>query len=133
MSWLRLTSLTTPVFAAKIWSGTTTNETFKWEDLKHEMEASYRAKNKIDKKQKIRIKLPPNIYARGLIRNLCDVLYPPSSWPVDGFKQARIAGGVMTGFAPRNEATQWAPECESADEYSSDEAISPSQTHLHAD
>ncbi|KAL1523796.1 hypothetical protein AB1Y20_018719 [Prymnesium parvum] len=85
-----------------IWCGKTTNETFKWEDLQFDLQEEYRKKHKVDRKKKIKVKLPPNIYARGFFQNVLEVVYPLSSRPVQGFKQARAAGGAMLGFKPRS-------------------------------
>jgi hypothetical protein len=58
-----------------------------------------------------KVKVPPNIYNRGLLCNLSEVLLPLSSRPADGFVEAqavplpeRASCGVMRSF-PRVEST----------------------------
>ena len=119
-----------------VWCGTTTNETFKWADLRDELADRAHAKrarelareeaeraaasgggevcgtadgtpSKEGKKQnkkaseKIVVTVPANIYDHGFWRNLCEVLYPLSARPADGFAQALQAGGVMLKFPAR--------------------------------
>lgn len=58
--------------------GTTTNETFKWQDVKEDLlEHEGRAKEKVS--------MPRNIYNEGFFANLSAVFFPLSSRKVDGF------------------------------------------------
>mmetsp|Transcript_15878 Transcript_15878/g.48196 ORF Transcript_15878/g.48196 Transcript_15878/m.48196 type:complete len:329 (+) Transcript_15878:934-1920(+) len=74
--------------------GTTTNETFKWSDLKYELERSARRAGGSVSGTRV----PPNIYNRGFLRNLTDVVYPKSSRPAMSFAPAVAAGGAISGF-----------------------------------
>ena len=123
-----------------VWQGTTTNETFKWGDLKDELVAQAhrrleRAEARADgaqsgakkKKQKVKVQVPKNIYNRGLFANLGEVLVPPSSRSADGFAQARSAGGAMLCFPVRPAAPAGPPpdddvEEEGEEAYDSDDS-----------
>ena len=117
--------------------GKTTNETFKWDDLKQEMqERAERERARADPadgggrrgRGRERVTLPPNIYNRGFLRNLAEVAYPLSSRATHGFEEARRAGGVMLGFAPRAPARKPPP---GPSDLSSDDDAPPA--HAHAD
>jgi len=79
--------------------GKTTNETFKWEDLQLDLQDAHRTKHSISRKKSVKVKLPSNIYNRGFFRNLTEVMYPLSSRPVHGFKEAREVGGALLCFS----------------------------------
>ena len=100
-----------------VWCGTTTNESFKWADLKDELTAREHAKvaerelqasrqqaasgTTQKKSGRVEVVVPQNIYDNGFWRNLWEVLYPLSSRPAKGFAQALQAGGVMRKFPQR--------------------------------
>eukprot|EP00966_Prymnesium_polylepis_P320371 7376746-Prymnesium_polylepis.3 len=93
-----------------------------------------RRKGEADPKKKAKALMPPNIYSRGFWRNVYEVLYPLSSRPVQGFKQARQVGGAMLGFAPRLDGKPRADEADTEGDESSDEAQPvDASAHPHAD
>jgi serine/threonine protein kinase HipA of HipAB toxin-antitoxin module len=123
-----------PRRARQIWCGKTTNETFKWDDLYYDLQDEARRKGEADPKKKAKALMPPNIYSRGFWRNVYEVLYPLSSRPVQGFKQARQVGGAMLGFAPRLDGKPRADEADTEGDESSDEAQPvDASAHPHAD
>ena len=91
----------------------TTNETFKWSDLKDELRHRAKQQAKAQQQQQAaasgvmpklqveEVEVPKNIYDRGMRANLGEVLWPPSCRPCKGFEQARKAGGAMTRFPIR--------------------------------
>lgn len=77
--------------------GTTTNETFKWSDLKFDLtRAAKKAAAAGGRTPSVR--LPPNAYNRGFGTNMAHVMFPLSSRPVDGFAAALAAGGALAGI-----------------------------------
>ena len=82
-----------------VWCGTTTNETFKWGDLEEELRARMQEQQR-NRKEKVthRVKVPANIYNRGFLRNLWEVIVPPSSTSATSFEEAVRVGGAMTSF-----------------------------------
>ena len=93
-----------------IWCNTTTNEGFKWSDLRDELKRQKREKEGLAPRARVKVTLPTNIYHRGFLRNLGEVLWPLSSRAADGFAEARAAGGVALGFPPRQDAAAPAEE-----------------------
>uniref|UniRef100_A0A6T0DJF2 Palmitoyltransferase n=1 Tax=Chrysotila carterae TaxID=13221 RepID=A0A6T0DJF2_CHRCT len=83
--------------------GTTTNETFKWQDLRAEFK---RAQPAGERGASVRV--PVNTYNKGFLRNLSEVLYPLSLRPTAGFADARRHGGAMIHFP----ATASSVECD---------------------
>ena len=90
-----------------VWCGTTTNETFKWDDLKCELTAQAKEqdrerakKSKTKSSAPTAVTVPDNIYCRSFFSNLWEIVYPLSSRPADDFGPALQAGGVMTEFPP---------------------------------
>jgi hypothetical protein len=75
--------------------GTTTNETFKWSDLRFD---HTRSAKKAGGGRAPAIRVPPNAYNRGFWRNMADVLFPLSSRRADDFAAAVAAGGASAGF-----------------------------------
>ena len=86
-----------------VWGNTTTNEGFKWSDLKESLKKQKREEQGLPPKAKVKVEMPPNIYHRGFLANLGEVLWPVSSRHADGFVEARAVGGVALGFPPRQE------------------------------
>lgn len=87
-----------------VWGNTTTNEGFKWSDLKESLKRQKRQAEGLPPKAKVKVEMPRNIYHRGFLSNLGEVLWPLSSRKHDGFVEARAVGGVALGFPPRREA-----------------------------
>ena len=93
--------------------GTTTNETFKWQDVKEDLlEHEGRAKEKarpylylslafdgLHVSLMLQVSMPRNIYNEGFFANLSAVFFPLSSRKVDGF-----IGGAQLENLDRNSA-----------------------------
>ena len=96
------------------------------------------------------VAVPANVYNRGLVANLWEVLYPPSSRPANGFAQAREARGAMLRFPARSggggdraahaaatdgaRAEELDEEEEEDDDYDSDDGANlPGAVKAHAD
>ena len=114
--------------------GMTTNETFKWQDLKDELRAQsvamQRAKYPNTPERKLpreEVDVPENIYCKGFFVNLMEVFAPPSSRPVEGFREARIYGGAMVclpvkpGQPPPTTSAAPPTEDEDDEDYDEDE------------
>ena len=122
-----------------IWCGTTTNETFKWGDLKDELRHRMQRKQ-IERGEKVtkRVEVPANIYNQGLLTNLAEVLVPLSSRRANGFAPARSIGGAMLCFPcrappPGDTTGEVEPDAESDETDSDDGAGLPGAKHAHAD
>merc|ERR1719424_841444 len=79
----------------------TTNEGFKWSDLKEQLKVKKREDEGLPPRARVKVTMPLNIYNRGLLSNIGEVLVPLSARRSDGFVEARSTGGVTLGFPPR--------------------------------
>ena len=57
----------------------TTNEGFKWSDLKEDLKAKKREEEGLQPRARVKVTMPPNLYDRGVLRNIAEVLVPLSS------------------------------------------------------
>ena len=65
-----------------VYCGTTTNETFKWADLKDELVAQEQRRLALlgeKDTRRVSVDMPDNVYNQGCLGNLSEVLWPPSS------------------------------------------------------
>jgi len=119
--------------------GTTTNETFKWDDLKDELRYQMNEKQRQRGEELTKkVKMPKNEYNGGFFRNLSEVIVPISSRVSNGFVQARLARGVMEAFpapklAARHEGAQEEPGADQSDEIDSDDGAALPGAHSHED
>lgn len=127
--------------------GTTTNETFKWGDLEEELRARMQQQQRA-RQEKVtnRVQVPANIYNRGFLRNLWEVIVPPSSTSATTFEEARRVGGAMMCFplqdvpaasaaqpVAEDEAEARALESDEPDNESDDGDATAEGVHAHAD